>query len=77
MNILRELLDSKKFVAALLGVITAVAIQLGIPETTVTEMAAILSPLLAYIGAQGFADLGKERELVKETVARMNQETSS
>jgi hypothetical protein len=74
---IRELLDSKKFVQALLGVAIAIAVRLGVPEIDVVEIIAIISPLLASIGAQGFADLGKERELVKETVARMNQESDA
>lgn len=59
MNVIRNLLDSKKFIASLLGVVTSIAVQLGIPEVQVEEIMAILSPLLVYIGAQGFADRGK------------------
>lgn len=60
MKVIKELLDSKKFMASLLGVITAVLTKLGIPEIEVQEVVAILSPVLVYIGAQGAADLGKE-----------------
>lgn len=74
MNIIQELLGSKKFVGALLTMITAVAVRLGVPEVQVSEIVAIVSPMLAYIGAQGFADIGKERVIAEETVARMNQE---
>lgn len=59
MDLIRELLRSKKFVTALLGVITAVAVKYGIPEASVTELFAVVSPLLVYIGAQGAADFGK------------------
>ena len=75
-NTIRDLFDSKKFVQALLGVAIAVAVRLGVPEVEVAEIVAIISPLLASIGAQGFADIGKEREIAKETIQRMNQEDS-
>tara|TARA_R110000796_G_C14524572_1_gene431229 strand:+ start:767 stop:1000 length:234 start_codon:yes stop_codon:yes gene_type:complete len=75
-NTLRDLLDSKKFVQALLGVVIAVAVRLGVPEIEVAEIVAIISPLLASIGAQGFADIGKERALVEETAARMDKDSA-
>lgn len=61
MKVVVALLSSKKFVVSLVGVVTAIGVQLGIPELRVEELMAILSPLLAYIGAQGFADMGKGR----------------
>tara|TARA_R110002167_G_scaffold143958_2_gene333703 strand:- start:49956 stop:50192 length:237 start_codon:yes stop_codon:yes gene_type:complete len=77
MNIIQELLGSKKFVGALLTMVTAIAVRLGVPEIQVSEIIAMVSPMLAYIGAQGFADMGKERVIAEETVARMNQEDSA
>jgi len=65
MNIVKDLLSSKKFVVALLSVLGAVAIKLGVPETTVAELGTILSPFLLYIGAQGAADIGKERAIIE------------
>lgn len=65
MQVIRELLRSKKFVTALLGVITAVLTKYGIPETSVAELFAVVSPFLAYVGAQGFADIGKEATKVE------------
>lgn len=56
MKTLSELLSSKKFIASLLATLGAIAIKFGVPETTVTEMTTILSPLLVYIGAQGMSD---------------------
>ncbi len=53
------MLKSKKFRAALLATVGAIAVRLGIPEIEVTEILALVSPLLAYIGAQGVADMGK------------------
>ena len=66
MNVIKELLNSKKFIAALVGVATSVAIQLGIPEVRIDEMITIISPILAYIGAQGFADMGKSAAHVEK-----------
>jgi hypothetical protein len=54
-----SLLSSKKFVTALIAVIAGVAAKVGIPEARVEELVAIVSPLLVYIGAQGFADRAK------------------
>ncbi len=68
MNILRELLDSKKFIAALITMASAIAVKLGIPETSIGEIVALVSPMLAYIGAQGFADIGKERVFAEEAM---------
>lgn len=56
MQVLRDLLDSKKFVTALIAVAVEVALKLGVPELTVAELTTIISPFLAYIGFQGFAD---------------------
>jgi adenylosuccinate synthase len=65
MQLIRELLSSKKFVTSLLGVVTAVAVKLGLPEAKLEELVAIVSPFLVYVGAQGFADMGKERAKVE------------
>lgn len=62
---IRDLLDSKKFVASLVAVVTAVLVRLGVPEIQVTELLSVISPLLVYIGAQGFADIGKEKAIVE------------
>ncbi len=60
MTVIRDLLQSKKFVTALIAVGVAAAARLGIPEIEMNEILAIISPMLAYIGAQGFVDIGKE-----------------
>lgn len=73
MNVIQDLLSSKKFVGALLTMITALAVRLGIPEIQVEEILAIVSPMLAYIGAQGFADIGKERVMAQEVIQRINE----
>lgn len=64
MKLIKDLLSSKKFVSALLGMATVIAVKLGVPEATITELIAIISPILVYIGAQGFADQGKEAEKI-------------
>ena len=60
MNIIKDLLKSKKFVVGVLATASAVALYLGVPEASIDEIITMISPLLVYIGAQGFADIGKE-----------------
>jgi len=62
MNVIKDMLQSKKFVGALITMVTAIGIRLGVPEIQLEEIIALVSPMLAYIGAQGFADFGKERK---------------
>lgn len=59
--IIRELLTSKKFLTSLLGLAVAIAVKLGVPEVQAGEIVELLSPLIAYIVAQGVADVGKEK----------------
>lgn len=66
MNVIRDLLNSKKFIGALVTMISAVAIRLGIPEVQIEEIIAIVSPMLMFIGAQGFADKGKSVAIVNQ-----------
>ena len=56
---MKDLLRSKKFRVALLALVGGIAVKLGMPETTVEELIALVSPLLAYIVGQGIADVGK------------------
>lgn len=60
MELVRSLLSSKKFVAALLAVATGIAVKLGVPEAKATEIGLLVAPFLAYIGGQGLADFKKE-----------------
>jgi hypothetical protein len=60
-QVIVALLSSKKFITSLMGVATAIGVQIGIPEVEIEELMAILSPLLVYIGAQGFADMGRAK----------------
>lgn len=65
MSILSELLGSKKFVGALLTMGAAIAVRWGVPEVEIEELLALVSPMLAYIGAQGIADHGKSKAQVE------------
>ena len=65
MKVIKDLLRSKKFVGALLTMVSAVAIRLGVPDVQLEEIIAMVSPMLAYIGAQGFADHGKGKAEVE------------
>lgn len=58
-----EILQSKKFVAAIIAAIAAgIASYLDMPVEQVT---AIVSPFVAYIVGQGLADIGKEKAKVE------------
>lgn len=53
---------SKKFIAALAGVLTTLAnkyLDLGLSQA---ELVTLISPILAYVLGQGFADLGKNKK---------------
>ncbi len=55
-----DILKSKKFQAAIVGLIVAFAGKYGL-NLDETAIMAILSPILAYIAGQGLADIGKEK----------------
>jgi len=58
MDLLKELLNSKKFVAMIIGVIaTFLSRRLGLPEEQVAE---VIGLIIAYVVGQGIADNGKE-----------------
>lgn len=59
-----EILRSKKFQAAVCGVVAAVAGRFGL-DLPVGDLLAILSPILTFIAAQGVADIGKGRAQVE------------
>jgi uncharacterized membrane protein YoaK (UPF0700 family) len=60
-----EILLSKKFQAALVGLIATIAIQVvpGLEEIDVREL---LAPILAYILGQGLADFGKSKAKIEQ-----------
>lgn len=65
MDVLKQLLSSKKLVAAAIGVIVAVGGRLGLDLST-EDVALIVGPIVAYILGQGIADHGKEAAKVKQ-----------
>lgn len=56
---MKELLKSKKFQAAVVGLVVAILSHFGLDVDNATVMT-ILSPILAFILGQGIADAGKE-----------------
>jgi hypothetical protein len=66
MNVAKKLLGSRKFAVMLLGMLGAIGARLGLPEEAADQVAMTIVVLAGtYVGAQGMADLGKEREAVK------------
>ena len=53
-----EMVGSKKAIAAVAGLIVSFALKYGL-ELDTESVAAVISPILAYILGQGFADQGK------------------
>lgn len=58
-----DLLQSKKFQAALIGLIVVIA-QHFVPGLQEVDLYALLAPFVAYIIGQGLADFGKEQALM-------------
>jgi len=56
-DVIRRLIFSSKNILALAGVVSALALKLGLDIPT-ADVAAILSPLIAAIFSQGLKDLG-------------------
>lgn len=72
-NIVKNLLLSKKFVVAFLTGTGAIAMYFGW-SVNPSNILIVISPFLAYIGAQGWADSGKEQALVTQgTTLRAQQ----
>jgi len=53
-----EMIGSKKAIAMVAGVVVAIAAKRGL-ELDTEAVAAVVSPILAYILGQGAADFGK------------------
>jgi len=53
-----DMVGSKKAIAAVAGLIVSFALKYGL-ELDTESVAAVISPILAYILGQGFADQGK------------------
>lgn len=50
---------SKKFVTAIATAISAAAVRAGYPGISIESIVLVISPILAAILGQGFADIGK------------------
>jgi hypothetical protein len=66
---IKEAVTSKKFITTIAGTITAAALKIGLDLPT-ADVATVLSPIVAYIFAQGWADQGKSAAKV-HAVARV------
>jgi len=66
--IVKDLLLQKKFVVALLTAAGSVAAYLGW-NVDPNAIIVMMTPLLVYIGAQGWADSGKEKAKVEGATA--------
>ena len=66
MQVLKDLLASKKGIAAMAGVLSIVAGSLGFAFLTETAMMQLLGILGAFIVGQGMADIGKEAAKVEK-----------
>ncbi len=73
-NLIKGLLTSKKFMAAIVAMIVAAGTRYGLhldPET----VGVIIAPLIAYIVGQGMADRGKEATAIA-TLADINADAA-
>lgn len=72
---IKGIIESKKFVAGVLGTIAAGAGHFGF-GVDVSTMLEILSPLMIAIGAQGWADSGKEAAKIVAAAADTSPKAS-
>lgn len=80
MQVLRELLQSKKFITGLIGMLTALGMTLGMEEVKIEQYVAVLSPLIAVIAGFGAQDVGKaavQMELEAQTESEEESEPIS
>lgn len=61
-----DILKSKKFQAAIVGLAVAFAGKAGL-NLDEAALLTILSPILVYIAGQGLADIGKEKAKIEST----------
>jgi hypothetical protein len=61
---MKTLFTSKKFLVALVGLVVATTAHFGL-NLDEAAILTLLTPILAYIGAQGIADFGKEKAKVE------------
>jgi hypothetical protein len=58
-------LSSRKFWISLIGFVTALHVELNVPDIRIEQVVAVLSalaPLVAYILAEGYADAHREND---------------
>lgn len=70
---MKDVLTSKKFVAALGSVIVAGASKIGLHLDN-EALVVILLPVMTYIVSQGIADVGKERVKQEQRIAKEDKE---
>jgi len=69
-TIVPQILSSKKFIAAAIAaIISFFAVREGM---TMEQIVLITGPLYGYIGAQGLADIGKERAKAERAASPSN-----
>lgn len=73
---IRGMLSSKKFIAALVAIVVYVGGRFGLDLDPAAVGHAFLA-LLAYVGAQGIADVGKEAARVNQQAATGATKTTS
>lgn len=64
MKVLKDLFGSKKFLAALAGVLVAILNDVTGRPVSEESVYTCLAIIGTYIGAQGLADMGKEKEKI-------------
>ena len=62
---IKAMLGSKKAIAMIVGLVVSFAAKYWLQLPT-EELAAVLSPVLAYILGQGVADVGKEKARIEQ-----------
>lgn len=71
--VLFEMFTSKKFIAAVAGVVTGAALKIGL-ELPVEDVATVIAPIVAYILGQGWADTGKTAAKIEGVSAATNED---
>ena len=69
-------LSSRKFWAALIGFITPLLVMLGLPESEVTQVAALVmsaGSLIAYIFSEGWVDAASRHDMYVEAPEEVDE----
>ena len=69
---IEAILGSKKAVMAILGAIAGLVARIGW-DVSPEDLLTMLSPILAYIGFQGIADIGKPKTEVESSASRFGK----